>query len=522
MSDIYSETRQQSDRIPSVLSKRASWLAIGVLSALGVASVAWSTYLNDSPIPSLDREERLADGAALTPSTQSINRYASVLRGFSNPVDITVDAGRMKLMLSHPETDAKVVLNNIDLRFITPMLPYSVSEPDDFDLANLMLAEYSRNGVSMSFQKDNRNYGYFNTSGNVFNNEPEYIGEAGALKPNPGVLPLRFDLTNNCLNAGLWELSASDSAGEIYHSWFSFPRSEYYELIRQVNGLEMNDFEMFNALRYKKELNTVKVYLDRLRDIKSELVSVKPRIVVKKEIGSYSTQDSRRKAQKGYFVVDRQGEEISPLYFHELHIADTFKLKRFVPPGIYTNKEHFKIPFNPFWERVDIKEVEPLTRYKGGRKANSELGYVEITVYENGGDRAVVFGNIAIDLLVEQEDYFIPGFGVGILAPSELIERRYLRLKDGPVPHYAYQIERKDDDWYLLNNHEEGIEQVTIRPFERDGSYFLRITLIAYERILDLIEFEVPVSGELESRMRLATKLYTPPMYRVYKDDNII
>jgi hypothetical protein len=107
--------------------------------------------------------------------------------------------------------------------------------------------------------------------------------------------------------------------------------------------------------------------------------------------------------------------------------------------------------------------------------------------------------------------------------PSERIERRYLRLKDGPVPHYAYMMSKNDDDkWSLVNNHEVGIEQLTIRPIVKGGKTYLRINLIAYERILDLIEMEVPITGSLAKRIEEATAKYTPPLYRVYKDDNII
>jgi hypothetical protein len=494
-----------------------------ILLICAVVYGAITSYFNRDPIPRYDQEMYSENGKILTPSTQSLNRYTSVIREFTKPVSIAVNDSYLSLNLSNPNGDL-INFEKIDLRYIVPMLPYSMKQADEFDYANLMLGEFSRNAVALSYQENNELFGYFNASNNVFNSDDDYLmNEDGTLAANSRVRPLRFSVTNNCLGTGLWELSASDSAGEIYHSWFDMPRSTYYGMIRSVNDLDLNDIEMFDSLRYKKDLSDVEVDLDRLRIDKGVLLDVATEINAAKEVGGYSTQDSRRKVQNKYFEVFRSGDKVTPEIFYDLAMGDMFKLRKFVPPGIYSSDEKVTIPFNPYWNKVQIKDVTPLTQYPGGKAADDSLGYIEITAYNDDMQKVVVVGNVPVSLLVEQQDYFVPAFGVGVLMPSERIERRYLRLKDGPVPHYAYMMSKNDDDkWSLVNNHEVGIEQLTIRPIVKGGKTYLRINLIAYERILDLIEMEVPITGSLAKRIEEATAKYTPPLYRVYKDDNII
>ena len=75
---------------------------------------------------------------------------------------------------------------------------------------------------------------------------------------------------------------------------------------------------------------------------------------------------------------------------------------------------------------------------------------------------------------------------------------------------------------YVLNNHEYGVEQVFVRPFRRDDQVFLRLTLVAYERIVDLLELEIPLPEELATRVERASEAYRPPSFRVYADSNIL
>lgn len=479
----------------------------------------------------LDMEDLDAKDRPINPSTQSLNRYSSVLQNLNrlNSIEINEQTHTLSFVISDETSSKKLFVNNIQASLLVPLLPYPLAQPlDAFDYANLMLGEYARNGIELSYQDNNQLFGYFNATEDLFgkDSEDQFDYSEESLKPNPTIKPLRFNVTNNCLKPGLWEFSASDSVGEMYHSWFKFPEDQYFSLIRKINKIELSNWELSKALRYKRDMKDTPLRLERLRQEKDILLSEKVRVVASKAIGSYSTQDSRRKAQQKYFQIKRQGVEIEASYFSDLQEGDIFSLRKFVPPGIYSADKKEEISFNPYWSKIDVREVTPLTQYPGGKTVSQEekdnLSYIEITLYEKGENKAIVMGNIPISLLVPQEDYIIPSFGVGPFLASEFIERRYIRLKEGPVPHYAYQIEKIDGNWVLVNNHEEGIEQLVLRPFIKNDILHLRITLVSYERIVDLLELEAPINGLLKQTLIQAGNNYKPPLYRVYEDRNVI
>ena len=421
----------------------------------------------------LDQEEQTPDGKVMNPGTQSLNRYSSVLRELDRlqEVKLSDDGNQVSFVLGAEQGQDQLFANAIESKFLVPLLPYDVDgEPDAFDKANLMLAEFARNGLALSYQENNSLFGYFNASDGLFDeNTEDFTYLNGQMSPNPRTKPRRFSVTNNCLHPGLWEFAAKDTVGEMYHSWFKMPEDVYLQMIRSASDLRISDSDLADAVSYEDDLSDVPLELDRLRVQGETLASVQPKIRLSKEVGTYSSQDSRRKVQKGYFQVIRDGEVIKPTTFADMKPGDLFRVRRFVPPGIYAADDFEEFRYNPYWSKAEIREVTPLTRYPGGREADDPLGYVEIQLYERGGRRGIVMGNLPVSLLVEQDDYRIPAFGVGVLPASEVIERRYLRLKEGPVPHYAYLItrdaDREDEPWHLLNNHEYGLEQIYLRPF---------------------------------------------------------
>jgi hypothetical protein len=71
----------------------------------------------------LDREERLAD-QPLSGSTQSVNRYQSVLSRFG-AVDVKLHRDRLRVTFRDQSgVSPAVAFENIDPRFVLPLLPY--------------------------------------------------------------------------------------------------------------------------------------------------------------------------------------------------------------------------------------------------------------------------------------------------------------------------------------------------------------------------------------------------------------
>jgi hypothetical protein len=509
-------------------------LLVVVLGTLGVKFFG-PEPLENIPLR-LNLEHRDAKGNPINPSTQSVNRYSSVLEELTRIPQVQLPPTGSRFTLQIASEDGKKVLSfeNLDAYQLVPILPYTTNGAglDDFDKANLMLGEFGRNGLALAYQEKNTTLAYFNDLPARFlttGGEEDYsIAANGAIAPNKLARPKRFSVINNCLKAGLWELSAIDAVGEMYHSWFNMPKPVYAELIRRANNIQLSDSEILSALKYKGDITGVIANLGRLRVDGPMVFQGKAQVIASKQIGSYSTQESRQKSQNKYYEVTRGYQlfgghnVVAAKTFADLQVGDIFSTRKFVNPGIYSGDEKKTIPFDPFWEDVEIKSVKPLTAYRGGKTADATEEFFEISVFAKDRQRRIVMGNIPLSLLVDQEDYLVPSFGVGVNPPWEFAERRHLRLKDGPVPHYAYQLVERGGQWRLENNHEGGIEQLALRVVNRGERTFLRITFVAYERILDLLELEVEVKGPVAQKLRASSSKYKPPLFRVYEDVNLI
>ena len=471
-----------------------------------------------------DQEERLAD-QPLSSSTQSVNRYRSVLSRFDT-IDLLYDAQKGRLRVRFDDKGAPsdlVSYENVDARFVVPLLPYAHGRAlTPFDKLNLMLAEYSRNGIELSLQEKNSEYGYATTHG-LFNDDEEYRFDAGKVVPNPGAKPKRMALTNNCLFPGLWELSASDSVGEMWHVWMTLPQHGYFDLVRAVDGLDAGDAELEDVLDYHKSIPRVPIDFDRLRQVVRTIGTFPVAVDTKKAIGCYSTQDSRRKVQRKFYRVERGGQEIAATTFADLRPGDLFRFYSFVPPGIYTKKTLRTVPYEPIWTTATLREVTPRTRYGAAPSPHRYVdGALELTLRSGDGKRAIVVGNVPIDLLVFQEDYDVPGFGVGVPRASEPIEQRHLFFRDGPAPVYAYAADADGNALFVANNHELGLEQIYLRPVRRGADVFLKVTLVAYERIIDILEVDVKLPDGLAKKVIDASDHYQRPLWRSFSDSNLL
>ena len=468
----------------------------------------------------LDQEIKIAENKVINSSTQSINRYSSNLREL-NSVKFIHDQQKRKLnfSLQNSEIGKSLDINNIDIEFICPQLPYTEILQDKFDIANLILAEYSRNGINIPIQESNDMFAQVSFSEDLFNEKGEYIFEDGKYKPNAGVLPKRLSVINNCLRPGLWEFSASDAVGEMYHSWFEVDRDFYFEIVENQTGIKKefipNDFD--NPIHFAN----VKVELDRLRNLSHHIGDYKLSYNSSKALGSYSSQDSRRKVQRKFYEIERGDKAIEVNSQKELQDGDKFSMFSFQEPGIYNPNEKMELEFNRNWRTATIHSVEPKTQYSNDQEfLPSE--YIEVTIFNKQKSKSIVIGNIPLALLSFKNDFVIPSFGVGVFQASEQIERRLLRTTVGPHPSFAYLTDIDNEGNHnMVNNHLYGYEQLFLRPVEKGEDLFLRITLVSYERITDLIEFDIKIN-DMKSIIQQNNDSYQPPIYETYLDDNTL
>lgn len=470
---------------------------------------------------SLDKEQEVAENKVLTSSTQSLNRYHSVLRDFKE-ANLSYEPKSKTITLQLSQNEEQLKAQKIEGRFLVPLLPYKhESQINDFDKANLTLAEFARNGVNLSFQEENTKFGYFNSSPGLFNDEAEFEFDGTKIIPNKNVRPKRFSVINNCLNPGLWELSASDAVGEMFHSWIKLPKEEYFQIVKNENNITNPVEELHSFINNSDEFKQIPAEIDRLRSVKNTLFESVAQLNAAKELGAYSSQDSRRKVQRGFYKIVRNEEVMEAKTFGDLQSGDVFSLYSFKNPGVYNQSEPNLIKYDPDWSKAVFREVKPMTTYGGDHDGFSKFGYLEIELFSSDEKRSIIASNIPIQLLAFGEDYRIPAFGAGVLDASEPIERRYLRFEKGPYPHFAYLLSKENEQSYLINNHTTGYEQIYFRPLLEHENLFLKMTLVSYERIVDLVEFKIPVEGQLKEKILQASKEFKKPIHEVYQDSNI-
>lgn len=464
-------------------------------------------------------EDRNDTGALFTPETQSLLRGAHALESIDG-LDISVlrdDSATVRLKSS--KSSEVVEYANIPLDQLVPRLHYApANPPDEFDAFNLMLAEYSRNSVDFPRGREGDEMTHFRSEFDEMA-APWTLKGDYEFKANPRYMPNRMSLTNNCLGPGLWEINASDTSGEIFHGWFGFPGDRYFDLVARVNGLPL-DF-VSKALIFDKGDKAVD--LDRLRSVKESLGRVSVKLAEDSRAG-YSSQGSRRKLGRGFCLIEKDGKLVKPEKLSDL-MKYPSHMSEFQDPGKYsfTTRRKFDFTFLGKPKQAEVLRVEPKTRYEwwtDERHPRAEKSdYIEIRLDLEG--ESLVFGNLPISLLVPTEDYTLHGFGVGVLSAGEPAEQRKLLFERGPFPGFGYLIRQEGGKVLGVNTHERGLEQVFIRTrWEGDVPRF-EIILTSYERMVDVVKYDVEVPAALVEELHRAKLEYIPPIYRTYRDDNL-
>ncbi len=465
--------------------------------------------------PSL--EDRKPDGSPYTPSTQSFLRERHWLESVSE-VEIRTDGDDMATIeFKSPDADNYLRVHNLPLHQLVPRLHYHNAEPpDDFDALNLLLAEFSRNSLSVPVGKDGDAMAHFQTS--LPEDVPWILKANYRFEPNKFVRPNRVSVINNCLKPGLWELNASDRSGEIYHAWFTMPDDLYLELAAAANGIS-KDFVAEALHWHTKE---VRLELDRLRQARKETWRTTLSLC-QDGVSGFSTQDSRRKLHKGYVhVPDGNGGWRIPQRLSEL-TQTACRMSNFIEPGKYslTDRKEFDLSFLRRPRAAEVQRVQPLTSYNW-RKApagDRQGDYLELRLHLEEFD--IIVGNLPMFLLVDQADFAINGFGVGILSSGGFAERRNYLVDDGPAPSFAYLCRERDGAYYGINSHDYGIEQIFIRTHIKDDVPWWELTITSYERIVDLVKYRIDIPSELHEELKNYSLEYIAPLYLTYRDDNL-
>jgi hypothetical protein len=488
------------------------WVALGLVLATGCGKVA---IKNISVRPTL--EDLKPNGDLYSSSTQSLLRQAHWLDTVSQ-IDISMDSDYIaEIELKGSDKNYSLSLHNLHMDHLVPRLHYQPATPlDEFDAYNLMMAEFSRTGISVPQGKKGDEMAHFRS--NLKETVPWTLTNDYEFNPNLAFKPMRVSLINNCLASGLWEINATDRAGEIYHAWFDMPQQFYYELTAKVNDLPVHFVKKALPWDNKK----VKMDLNRLRNTINEFGEF-PITVLDSQM-SYSSQDSRRKLAKGFVKIKRDGDLVKPESLNDFRSSSIF-MSDFIEPGKYsfTDRKEIDLRFLFNAKSATFYQVEPKTSYSWNNPIKTTFKstkYLELMI-QMDDDIQLIIGNLPLSLLVRQEDFQIYGLGVGVLAPAEVAERRDLLLAEGHHPSFAYLAEKKDGQLYAVNSHDIGIEQIFIRCNPFDNNPHFEITIASYERITDVIKYRVAIPNEILPQAMQYSKNYVSPIFFTYRDDNL-
>ena len=462
--------------------------------------------------PSL--EDLNEDGGPFTPATQSFLRGEHLMETIKSLAIHGEKTERTTIVFSSSERQFKLALKNFPMDFLVPRLHYAIDgEADEFDAFNLMLAEYSRVSLSVPVGKKGDTMAYFRT--NLLETAPWSLEGDYRFKPNPRVRPGRIGLINNCLTPGLWEISASDRSGELYHGWFDMPLDYYLGLVAEVNGVSPT----FAARACAWRDEGAPLVLERLRTPVKSFGPVSLSLYREDSARGFSSQDSRRKIAKGFARVPGTGHWRAPKQLSEL-TDQTCRLTEFVAPGKYKKDGYreFDLRFLRKVKGAEVMAVKPATSYDPPTDPLPVFDYVEIRLYLDA--YLLIIGNLPLQLMVPQEDFVLHGFGVGVLSSGGLAERRKLLIKEGPAPSFAYLAVAVEGGWRAVNSHGFGLEQVFIRTHLGEKPWW-EITLTSYERIVDLIKYKVEIPEQLRESAKKHAMRYISPTYFTYRDDNL-
>lgn len=500
------------------------WLAPALALIVTVAGCSGQVETAQSEIPLRPSLEDVApDGSPYAPGTQSLLRGNHWLESVPT-MRLGIDGkGRVRARLEAEGDLDYVEFVAMPLEYLLPALHYRPAQPPDrFDGFNLMLAEFSRTGVSVPIGEPADSMAHFETS--LQEGFPWKLAGDYEFLPNPGFQPVRMGLVNNCLRPGLWEIFGKDRSGEIYHAWFDFPTPLYLEAVAEKNRLAL-DFVQ-RSLEWNSE--PAALDLERLRRNVESLGAVELALAPDETIG-YSSQDSRRKLKLGFVLIEKAGpegetslsrpERLSELTTHPVHMSN------FDEPGKYRidARKRFDLRFLARAISAEVFRVSPLTDFASDRPGRppERSGEDYLEVHLELRDHTIVLGNLPLHLLVPQADFAIHGFGVGVLPSEGFAERRKILFEQGPAPSFAYLCMRQDGPLMGLNSHEFGLEQVFIRTHLTEQRAWWQVTLTSYERIVDLVKYEVEIPDALRKSLEEARLRYIDPLYRSYRDDNL-
>lgn len=357
----------------------------------------------------------------------------------------------LELTADNPES-ATIVLRNVDLAVFVPKVPGWLTDPY---LQDVTLQNQEWNRIQMRFDAGDQ----------------LLVGDA----PEQALLT-RIDVANNCLNAGLWELSlfTKEDGKDLpyFQAWFDFPRETYSALFEQVGGQPWA--ASADLLADWKPLPSQVVDLAALRSPVSE-TEVVP--VVDDTLPPLTGE--RKKKRKNV---------LSPLEPTRIgdFLTDDTRFATFSPPGVY-RKGDPRVTHLGRLATVRSAVIRDVT-IRGPKATEIEVDFVSATGEETrlviGGFDLAKIPKLPLD---KHHDGFQMPMGIGNQSFYQTYAEGLARSSDW----YAMLL---DADGKWLDSHDLGIDGPLLYQDDAVPGQ-LHLMLLSFERHAIVGHVVLPVAG---------------------------
>ncbi|BAZ02118.1 hypothetical protein NIES37_61260 [Tolypothrix tenuis PCC 7101] len=349
------------------------------------------------------------------------------------------------------ETTAKIVIKNIDLKLLVPKTPEWLKKDKDLALITLIEREWNRQQVTFPANSENI----------------EISGGDGFEQQNL----TEIALTNNCLNAGFWEIALftkEDSNKTLYYQgWFDFPIGHYKNIFENANKISYWDY--WWRLEHWQEPSGAIIKNNLLRNVIDEKVVLTNFPLDEKII---SSGEQSRKVRT---TLTKNLTTWRDFYSNQQEI----QFATFRSPGFY----HPEQPWNTQYWRIGKFEKATLRNIK---PTNSQSTVQEIELLfrdtKTGEKNRLFIGGINLkDLPKLAISDYTKGLSMplGISLPPFFQSYEDLQ-KNHPdeSPFFSFLVDAQNR-W--INHHQLGVDG-SIMHLDKDNPNLLHLYLLSYER----------------------------------------
>lgn len=341
-----------------------------------------------------------------------------------------------------------IFLANINLIEMVPAAP-AYLRADNY-LTNLAILNQEWNRIQVRF-----NNSYYKLSGG--GNEESVIS--------------RFDLANNCLSKGEWEmiLYTKENNNDVlyYQCWFQFPEELYDAMFYEKNGIGINAYN--DIIKNYKIEQSAQVNLDHVRTVNYE----KEATFVNLNNELYPLKGERLTKAKNI---------VSPIEYTSINdfLNDNTKFATYASPGYYTRSDPRATYLSGFSDLTKVTYCKSISaNLKGSQSDELQLIFSNS---DNSLTTRLIIGGLQIEKLpVLNIENMQKGWQQPMGFSNHSFYSDYQTILNNSASDNPYFAVLMDENNFWLDSHEIGIDGPLMFIDESDNTK-LHVLLLSFER----------------------------------------